>query len=311
MKGLAQTGSDHDRGEDWPKDVSEIRYLSTADRTFQRAMFYAPPAQDARPLLVALHSWSGTFLQKAGVPYARWCIAKGWIFIHPDFRGRNDKPEATGSEAVVADILSAVAHAKSTAQVDESRVYLVGVSGGGMASLLVAGRAPQTWTAVSSWVPIVDLKEWYFESVRRKQKYATDIVQSIGGVPLDGTPAAEQARKRSPLTYLGAARAVPIAISAGIQDGHDGGSVPVSHSLRAFNALADPKDQLTEMQIAAITESRSVPSELLSTAVDDPDYGDKKVVLRRRSRNVTLTLFSGGHEIIVDAALRWLAAQHR
>jgi len=311
MDGLARTGSDHDRGEDWPKPVSEIRYLSTSDRTYQRAMFYAPPSQAPQPLLVALHSWSGSYLQKAGVPYAKWCIAKGWIFVHPDFRGRNDRPEATGSDAVVADILSAVTHAKGNARVDESRVYLVGVSGGGMASLLVAGRAPQTWTAVSSWVPIVDLKQWYFESVRRKQKYATDIVQSIGGVPLDGTRPAEETRRRSPITFLAAARTVPIAISAGIHDGHDGGSVPVSHSLRAFNALADPQDQLTEAQIAAITESRSVPPELLSTEVEDPDYGEKKVVFRRRSRNVTLTLFSGGHEIIVDAALRWLATQHR
>ena len=48
--------------------------------------------------------------------------------IHPNFRGKNDRPEACGSELAVADILSAVEWAKGSTQIDADRVYWVGVS---------------------------------------------------------------------------------------------------------------------------------------------------------------------------------------
>ncbi|MHC4482805.1 MAG: alpha/beta hydrolase family protein, partial [Planctomycetota bacterium] len=116
----------------WPKKVREIRYISAADSTLQPALFYAPKTRaKAAPLLVALHTWSGNYTQKMSIPYAEWCIKKGWFFIHPHFRGPNWTKEATGSELVVADIISAVDYAKRHADVDSSRIYLVGASGGG------------------------------------------------------------------------------------------------------------------------------------------------------------------------------------
>ncbi len=297
--------------EKWPKGIREIRYLSSGDQTLQPALFFAPPSGAPKPLLVALHTWSGDYLQADSRPYARWCAENGWAFIHPNFRGVNKQPEATGSDLVVADIASAVTYARQQTNVDPSRTYLVGVSGGGMASLLLAGRAPHIWAAVSSWVPIVDLRDWYFESVERKQSYATDIVRSCGGVPDRGTDAEREAKKRSPIVYLAAAGAIPVSINAGIHDGHDGAAVPVSHSLRAFNALADPADNLTDGQLAWITEKATIPPDLQAETFDDPSYGERKVLFRRRSRNVTLTVFEGGHEIVFGAALKWLAAQHR
>ena len=52
--------------------------------------------KQAVPLLVALHTWSGDYKQRASIPYAQWCIEKGWAFVHPQFRGPNRRPEATG-----------------------------------------------------------------------------------------------------------------------------------------------------------------------------------------------------------------------
>jgi dienelactone hydrolase len=307
---LTTAETDVGRMEGWPAEVRDIRYRSSIDDSMQPALFYAPPAGKARPVLVALHTWSSNYLQKTGVDYARWCIDKGWVFIHPNFRGPNRGPQATGSEMVVADILSALAHAKQQAAVDDSRVYLVGGSGGGMASLLMAGRAPQVWTAVSAWVPILDLQTWYFESVRMKQRYAGEIVASVGGIPDEGTAAAAEAKRRSPGTYLAAARGLRLAISAGIHDGHGKASVPISHSIRAFNLLADEKDRLTEEQIAWFTDTQTVPPALVGEAAQDPTYGDKKVLFRRQSGQVTLTIFAGGHELISGAALPWLEAQN-
>ncbi len=300
-----------DRIENWPKAVQDVLVASSGDGTLQPAIFYASPSKTPRPLLVALHSWSGNYLQKNGVAYADWCIAKDWIFIHPDFRGMNNRPQAVGSELVVADILSAVAYAKQHAAVDESRVYLVGFSGGAYAALLMTGRAANVWTAVSAWGPIVDIPAWYGESIERKQKYAGEIEAAVGGAPLPGTPAEAEAKKRSAITYLAAGRGRPVSINAGIHDGHNRLSVPISHALRGFNELADAPAKLTDQQIAYFVEKESVPPELAAEAVDDPAHADKKVLFRRQSNGVVVTIFSGGHEIITDAALGWLATHHR
>ena len=146
------------------QSLKEITYASSADGSQQPAMFYAPDAKEAVPLVVALHTWSGDYKQDFHKAIAEWCIKHGWAYIHPNFRGPNVRPEATCSELVVKDILSAVDYAKRAAKIDPAAVYLVGTSGGGYASLVMAGRHPEAWTAVSAWVPICDLKAWYFES---------------------------------------------------------------------------------------------------------------------------------------------------
>jgi dienelactone hydrolase len=294
--------------EGWPQAVREVRYLSQADNTKQPALFYRSPTDSAQPLLVGLHSWSDGFKQTLSVPYANWCIEKGWNFIHPNFRGPNRGPEATGSELVVQDILSAVEYAKEHAKVDESRIYLVGVSGGGHAALLMAGRSPDTWAGVSAWVPILDLARWHAETTARKLRYAPEIEASIGGKPVAGSKAEAEARKRSASTYLARAKGVPVDINAGITDGHNG-SVPVSHSLEAFNLLAAEKDRITAEQMAEFVRTAKVPESITDKVPEDETYGAKRVLFRRKSGAARVTIFQGGHEIIAAAALQWLAQQ--
>jgi dienelactone hydrolase len=294
---------------EWPAAVKEISYLSSADKTQQPALFYAPPQRKPQPLLVALHSWSGDYQQDTSVPYARWCLTHNWVFIHPNFRGPNQRPEATGSELVIQDVLSALEYAKQNAAVDESRIYLMGVSGGGHLALLLAGRASEIWAGVSAWVPITDLTAWYHESKAAGRRYAEDIVKSCGGVPEPGSAAEKECVRRSPLTYLVSANQVPVDINAGIHDGHTG-SVPISHSLHAFNLLATAAEQLSEEQIRYFINARKVPPSL-PAAQRDLAYGHKPVLFRRQSNRVRLTIFDGGHEAIYDAGLNWLAQQRK
>lgn len=98
-------------------------------------------------------------------------------------------------------------------------------------------------------------------------------------------------------------------LNAGIRDGHDG-SVPISHSLRAFNVLAHPSDRLSESAIADLVKNAQVP-EALRSKDDDPTYDTSTVLFRRQSGAVRITLFDGGHEIIHGAALAWLERQSR
>ena len=292
----------------WPDQVREVRYVSSADDSYQRAMFYSPMSGGKVPLLVGLHSWSANYKQDLSIPYANWCVDKKWVLIAPDFRGPNNKSTATGSELVVADILSAVEFAKTHANVDCERVYLVGVSGGGYASLLMAGRYPEMWTAVSAWVPISDLEQWYVQCRQEGRHYADEIAASCGGKPGESKKVDEQYVKRSAISYLKNATSVKLDINAGIHDGHTG-SVPISHSLLAFNEVCKEQDKIGSEDIEFFVKNEKVPADLAGE-YNDPTYGDKKVLFRRRSGNVRVTIFEGSHEIVYEAALNWLNRQN-
>lgn len=293
----------------WPAAVREVWFPSAADGSAQPALFYAPPGDEPRPLLVALHTWSGDYLRPTGAPYAEGCIARGWVFIHPDFRGPNVGPEAAGSELAIEDVLSAVRYARQAARVDPTRIYLVGASGGGHMALLVAARKPNVWAGVSAWVPVTDLNAWYRECRQRNLAYADQIVRVAGGDPVTNPVAARECERRSPLAHLAAGGGLPVDLNAGIQDGHTG-SVPISHTLLAFNRLAREPDRFSAAQIRSFAAEPRVPAGL-AAARDDPSYGNKRVLFRRESGAVRVTIFDGGHEIIHQAALAWLAAQQK
>lgn len=295
----------------WSRMVKSITYLSSADNTQQPMMFYKPQTDESRPLLVALHSWSADYRQPESVIYSEWSIANDWIFIHPNFRGPNTRPQATGSELVIGDVLSAIDYAKANARVDETRIYAVGWSGGGYLGLLLAGRAPEIWAGVSSWVPISDLNAWYEESRRLGTKYTRQIAASCGGSPADEQAAAAECRKRSPITYLERAGNIPIDMNHGIRDGRNSADpVPISQSLRAFNLLAAPADRFNEQEIEYFTREAQVPSHLRNETSDQSD-GGLRILLRRHSRNARLTVFDGGHDKNTEAAFRWLNQQRR
>src|SRR5690606_2644791 len=59
-----------------------------------------------RPLVVSLHTWSGDYRQKDTLIH--FCIHRGFHYIHPNFRGPNQNPEAMGSDKVVSDIDDAI-----------------------------------------------------------------------------------------------------------------------------------------------------------------------------------------------------------
>jgi pimeloyl-ACP methyl ester carboxylesterase len=292
----------------WPTEVKEIQYRSAADQTDQPALCFQPDVTKAAPLLVGLHTWSSNYRQASyGSPYAKWCIEKKWTFIYPNFRGPNRNPAACGSELVVKDIVSAVEYAKKHSNVDANRIYLIGASGGGHCALLMAGRHPEIWAGVSAWVPITDLAAWHAECKKSKRKYWKDIEASCG-IP-GNSKVDEQLRLRSPLTWLHRAKGVSIDINAGIRDGHSG-SVPISHSLRAFNVLAAPSDRIANDDIRFMTDKAEVPLHLVFRD-KDPAYGKKSPLLRSRSGRSRMTIFNGGHEIIATAGLQWLSDQRK
>lgn len=302
----------------YPEGVEAVTYLSAADQTEQPALFEAPAdSEKPVPLLVALHTWSSDYKQAGGeAVYARWCQQMGWAFIHPNFRGRNDTPDALGSDLAVGDIISAVDYAKTQANIDPNRIYCIGVSGGGHASLLMAARAPELWAGVSAWCGISDIAKWHQQCTENKSfiRYAQHIEKVLGGAPGFSPQHAASAKHRSPLTWLNAARAVNLDINHGINDGRTsreeddfkGGSVPFTHSLEAWNAVVEEQDRFPPDQIQTWFETQQFPESKIG---DDLLYVEHTPLFRQESGTTRITIFDGGHEIIHSAALNWLNAQ--
>lgn len=293
----------------WPPEVETAAFTSPADGSEQKTLFYAPPGNEPVPLLVAFHTWSGDYRQDEA-PYAEWCIARGWALLHPDLRGPANRPEAAGSDVAFADLRGVLDLAKAKRPIDPERIYAIGVSGGGMMTLLAAARMPEVWAAASAWVPVTDLAAWHAESLERKNKYAREIERVCGGLPGASPKVDDAYASRSVIKRLSRARLpFPLDINTGIHDGHTG-SVPVSHAILAFNAVAAETDRVPDAAIEAMVRGRKVPADL-GPAAADPLYSSKPVLHRRTSGSTRLTVFDGGHDIVHEAGLTWLEAQRR
>jgi len=291
-----------------------VKVRSTLDGTEQPCYFWAPESKEAVPLVVGLHTWSGNYTTTGHYAKALGYAKKlGWAFVGPNFRGANKTPAACGSDYAVQDIVDAVNYARGKTKIDSDRIYIIGGSGGGHMTLLMLGRHPELFAAGAAFCPISDLARWHADSLKkhpgRSRNYAKMMEKSCGGVP---SKRGWEYMLRSPLSWLGRAKdaGVPAYICTGIHDGWQG-SVPVGHSIRAFNALADSKDRITEDEIAYIEKKQTVPSSLAFDG-KDPLYGEKhRVHLRRTSANVRLTLFEGGHDGNFAAGFDFLSRQRK
>ncbi|MDD3586465.1 MAG: prolyl oligopeptidase family serine peptidase, partial [Thermoguttaceae bacterium] len=273
-------------------------------QSIQKAVWFDPKADHPVPLLVALHPWSHGYAMKID-QYRKSCAQRGWAMIHADFRGPNSNPNACGSELVVRDILDAVEFAKKRANIDASRIYLMGISGGGYASMLMAGRHPEVWAGVCSWVGIADLSIWHAETAARKLAYAGLLEKVCGGMPGSAPAVDEQYRRRSAMTWLSGAVHTPLLINHGIGDN----VVPVSQAFIAFNSLVPAESRIGANDIDFMLKEKRVPKALAENVPCVACYAKKTVLFHRHNGQTGITLFNGGHEGLIESGCCWLASQ--
>ncbi len=297
-----------------PPPLTEVKVTSTLDQTEQPSLLWAPKKATTTPtpLLVFLHSWSGNYKQNNSAWQAE-AVSRGWIYLHPDFRGRNDHPEACGSKLARQDILDAIDYVIQHYNVDESRLYLAGASGGGHMSMLMAGHHPERFSAVSAWVGISDLAAWHrFHTKDGKPgRYAQMLEASVGGAPGSSDKVDAELRDRSPIFHLQRAKGVPIRLNAGATDGFTG-SVPTTHSLNAFNLLAraNGAPPIPAETVQKLWSTRGLLARKAEAFAVDPVY-QRKIFFQRNAGPAEMVLFDGGHEGLSAPGAAWLATKVR
>lgn len=302
---------DNTTKSNWGADFKKGEITSSLDGKIQNAYLYASKSKTKKPLIISLHTWSGDYTQKD--PLTNEILARDWNYIHPDFRGANNKPEAMASQYVIADIEDAIQYALKNTNSDPEDVHIVGVSGGGLATLAAYMNIKYPVKSFSAWAPISDLESWYWESIGRKQKYAANIFKATSK---DSVFNAEEARLRSPLLQQfpkDLRKNAKLYIYEGIHDGYTG-SVPITHSINMYNRLvgelkygsaklenimpktADDSKLVSEKEIISLVTKRYNP------AFDKKNkLFDRNVYLSREFENIQLTIFEGGHEQIPQA----------
>jgi len=204
----------------------EILIKSTLDSTMQPSLFYKSETNEKRPLLVGLHTWSHDRFNQINnmLPYAQ---KYDFNLLLPEFRGDNLKTnpictQACGSNYAKQDIKDAIDYVIANENVDSENIFLLGLSGGGHMSLLMAGFCPEYFKAIGAYVPITDLEKW----TKQNKNYCEHVLACCS----DNT---DEMKKRSPLSYVENIAKSNLKIFHGKFDP----VVPVSHSLELYEEI--------------------------------------------------------------------------
>lgn len=286
----------------WDKEFKIVEIKSSKDNSLQKSYFFKSKSNEPKPLIVSLHTWSGDYSQNDGL--AEICKQKDLNYIHPDFRGANKTANACCSELALTDIDDAITYAIKNSNVDTTKIYVIGVSGGGYATLSTFMKSKHNINKFSAWAPITDLIAWYNESKIRNNNYSQNILDCTGS---ENGLNFENAKQKSPIywkTPTEKLQSSKLTIYAGIYDGIQG-SVPITHSINFYNKL------LTDMSVSDTSKYVMDFEKLQLLEKREPigDYGEiaeRKICLKKQFGNLTLIIFEGNHEMLTEFALNEL-----
>lgn len=215
-------------------EQKELMIKSTIDGTMQPSLFYQAKGEN-RPLLVGLHTWSFDRFNQINnmLPYAE---KYDFNLLLPEFRGANLESRenctfACGSKYAKQDIKDAIDYVIANYSIDKENVFLLGSSGGGHMSLLMAGYCPEYFKAITAFVPITDLKKW----AEQNENYRKHILACCSN-------SEEEMAFRSPVTYIDTIAKANLKIFHGKYDP----VVPVTHSLELYGKIFEkyPKSRV-------------------------------------------------------------------
>nr|WP_321237506.1 prolyl oligopeptidase family serine peptidase [uncultured Psychroserpens sp.] len=290
------------RNVNWDKEFQVVEIKSKIDENIQKAYFYKSKSKNPQPLIISLHTWSGYYTQNDQL--ANICKEKDLNYIHPDFRGANWTKNACCSELALSDIDDAITFALKNSNVDTKKIYVIGASGGGYATLATFMKSKHNINKFSAWASMSDLIAWYNESKIRNSKYAENILDCTSS---EESLNIQKAKQRSPIywdTPTDKLKNSQLFIYAGIYDGIQG-SVPISHSINFYNKLLSDMSVIDTLNTVSLSEKLN----LLEKREPLGEFGKiagRKIYLKKEFGNLSLIIFEGNHEILTEFALNQL-----
>lgn len=296
---------DDTRSLEWEKEFEIVEITSSKDQNTQLAYFYKSKSKKPQPLIVSLHTWSGGYTQKDSI--SQLSKQMDINYIHPDFRGPNRTKQACCSELAMNDIDDAISYAIKNANVDKDKIFIIGVSGGGYATLSAFMKSRHKINTFSAWASISDLTAWHNQCSIRGTKYAQDVLDCTNS---HENLNIENAQNKSPIywpTPKKKTKKSKLKIYAGIYDGIKG-SVPITHSINFYNKL------LADLSVKDSTKYVSTNEKLHLLEYRKPigNYGTisgRRICLKKEYQNIQLIIFEGDHEMLTEFAFNSLLNQ--
>jgi dipeptidyl aminopeptidase/acylaminoacyl peptidase len=211
----------------------EVNIESSIDNSIQKSIVFYADRQN-RPLIVSLHPWSSDYSGRDIL--SEFAKENNINYIHPDFRGKNNTFNACCSKFAVKDIDDSIKFMIQQNNIDMSNITVVGVSGGGYATLCSYFKTEYKIKQFISFAAITNLEDWYYEMKKRGATYATDIMNCTNSKQNLNL---KEIQKRSPIYFpinKNTFNNSKLYILHGIHDGFTG-SVSIAHSINMYNSI--------------------------------------------------------------------------
>ena len=96
-------------------------------------------------------------------------------------------------------------------------------------------------------------------------------------------------------------------IFAGIQDGHNNAVVPISQSISFYNkVIGDYKEKDISKYVSREDEKKMLDSQAFPVSDTPKKIAGKVIYYQKSAKNITLTIFEGGHDMLSKQALEYI-----
>ncbi|HEY3298477.1 MAG TPA: prolyl oligopeptidase family serine peptidase [Armatimonadota bacterium] len=185
-----------------------IEFTSHFDGSKRFAVVRAPDDLGDKPLPLVIVPHAAGFSAEATAAYWRGIPERrGVIAVFPFGHGRKLDLYCLGWRGQIADLASLPqVLAGKGYSVDTRRIYSVGISMGGLESLLLAGKHPGLLAGVAAYNAVVDLNTWFYDC---DDTIRSSMIEEMGGTP-DQIPGDYLAR--SPINFAEVIAASPVIL---------------------------------------------------------------------------------------------------
>ncbi len=281
----------------WPDSAIDIE-----THPGHRAYFVKSTQNAPAPLIVDLHPWNESYSNdQYALVYQ--VLEKNWNYIHPDFGGPNDNPKACCSDFAMNDIDLSIDYAIKEASVDTNKIIVLGVSGGGYATLQYSLKTRHKIHQFQAWCPISNLIDFYYQPKGAYGCISEDILKCTGSTREKLNLI--ECKRRSPLYVLKEQNFNVLNLNMQIFVGVKDPIISITQSVEYYNELV--KKMGTEYFKSLVSDKELLEMmNLKENALrhsNDNLLDGQRIVLEKKVNGIRLVVFTGGHDLLKPQAI--------